>query len=278
MDYPEAVKRQYAATDPLKVRIETHRLYEERRVDLDEEAARLLDLAGGESVLDVGCGPGFFLDYLRRQGRAGRLVGVDQSAAMLAEGVNRAAMAGLTIDRVRADALALPFADSSFDWVIARHMLYHVHDKLAVLRELARVARPEGGVLVSTNARQSLPRIQELTADVLDRFGLPCPPWAAGGFSVEDAPGLLGQVFPVVDAVILPNALVFTSADPIVRYVETAIPGLDESHGPAFRSEVHAWLLAEARRRLAAARDVWHDPKEVGFFVCRKTQNVKRRT
>jgi SAM-dependent methyltransferase len=270
VDFPEAVRQQYATTDPLKVRIETHRLYEERRVDLDEEAAKLLDRVGDESVLDVGCGPGRFLDYLRHQGHAGRLVGLDQSAAMLLEGAHRARTAGLAIDWVRADAVALPLPASSFDWVVARHMLYHVADKPAALRELARVSRPSGGVLVATNARRSLPLIHELTVDALDHFGLPRNPWAAGGFSLEDAPDLLGQVFSAVDAVIIPNALVFTSVEPIVRYVETAFPSLDQTPGPAFRAEVHAWLLREAGRRLASSRSVWRDPKEVGFFVCRR--------
>ena len=48
------VQRQYAVSDPVKVRIETHRLYGERAIDLDVESARLLGLAGDENILDVG--------------------------------------------------------------------------------------------------------------------------------------------------------------------------------------------------------------------------------
>ncbi|HEV8638260.1 MAG TPA: class I SAM-dependent methyltransferase, partial [Chloroflexota bacterium] len=112
------VAAQYADSDPLRARIETHQRHSERQLDLDALCHRLLGFGGDESLLDVGCGPGLFLTYLRRAGHRGRLVGLDQSPGMIAE-----AGGGLV-----GDAQALPFADAAFDAVSARHMLYHVPD------------------------------------------------------------------------------------------------------------------------------------------------------
>src|SRR5215216_1965543 len=79
------VGTQYATSDPLTTRLDTHRRYSERDVDLDAECAALMHLDGGESILDVGSGPGRFEAHLRARGHAGRLVCVDQSRAMVAE-------------------------------------------------------------------------------------------------------------------------------------------------------------------------------------------------
>jgi 2-polyprenyl-6-hydroxyphenyl methylase/3-demethylubiquinone-9 3-methyltransferase len=92
----------------------------------------------GTMVLDVGCGKGRFARHLASDGA--RVVGMDISAAMLAGAGG--------IDRVRASSRFLPFADGSFDAVIAVEVLEHVPDVAGVLGSLARVCRPGGVVAV----------------------------------------------------------------------------------------------------------------------------------
>lgn len=91
---------------------------------------------GGTSVLDVATGSG---DLLARIESTIFRVGVDRYAATLAEARRRER----SIAFVRADALALPFPDASFDVVVSTMFLHHLDDAsaVAVLRELARVAR-----------------------------------------------------------------------------------------------------------------------------------------
>src|SRR5438876_3710507 len=79
-----AVRQQYRTTDPLRTRIDTHRRFSERQIDLDAECRAALGLTGDEALLDVGCGPGDWLRYLRQTGHRGRLAGLDQSPAMIA--------------------------------------------------------------------------------------------------------------------------------------------------------------------------------------------------
>jgi SAM-dependent methyltransferase len=92
----------------------------------------------GRRVLDLGCGKGRFAAHLARLGA--EVVGLDLSAAMLARA------AGL--DRVRASARRLPFADGVFDAVVAIEVIEHVGAVDAVLDEARRVLRPGGRLAI----------------------------------------------------------------------------------------------------------------------------------
>lgn len=100
-----------------------------------------------DTVLDVACGTASVsLELVRRYGC--KVIGVDQSAEMLAAGRARVASAGLE-DRVtltEGRAEALPFADATFDALTFTYLLRYVDDVGATLRELARVVRPGGRI------------------------------------------------------------------------------------------------------------------------------------
>lgn len=109
-------------------------------------------LRPGQSVLDVGCGPGTVTVDLARRVTPGRVVGVDLAPEVVARAEHdaREAALGEAIDVAFAvaDLFALPFADDSFDVVHAHQVLQHVHDPVAALAEMRRVARPGGVVAV----------------------------------------------------------------------------------------------------------------------------------
>jgi len=258
-------EQQYLTTDPLKVRIETHSRYSERQVNLDSLCHAELRLEGAERVLDAGCGPGAFMSYLRRLGHRGRLVGLDRSDAMIAEALQRDA----SVEWAVGDVERLPFADSEFDRVSARHMLYYVDDIQAALHELARVTDERGVFLATTNAAQTTPLIDDLYLDLLRAFGLPPRQHAAGEFHTENAAALLSGVWPHVEETIIDNAFVFTSPDPIVRYVATLLPSV-EGADEAMQAKMVTWLTFEAASRLHTRGGVWRDPKIVGLYCCRR--------
>jgi SAM-dependent methyltransferase len=111
--------------------------------------AELAARVPGARVLDVGCGTGDTCLLVGQRLPHGRVVGVDASAGLLDDARRRARGAGLDIDFRLGDGADLPFADDAFDVAMVERTLQHVGDPAAVVRELARVTRPGGTVLVT---------------------------------------------------------------------------------------------------------------------------------
>ncbi len=114
-----------------------------------ELAYRALDVSEGDVLLDVGCGPG---DDARRlaalTGDAGRVVGVDTSDAMVSEARRRAEDSGLPVEFRTADAHRLALPDTEFDAARAERVFQHLTNPAQALRELARVTRDGGRIVI----------------------------------------------------------------------------------------------------------------------------------
>ena len=106
----------------------------------DLEMRVVAPLAAGAQVLEVGCGTGLILERLARH--ATTASGVDLSPGMLRVARER----GLSV--VLGSATNLPFADDSFDLVCSFKVLAHIPDIEQALREIARVTRPGGRMLL----------------------------------------------------------------------------------------------------------------------------------
>jgi arsenite methyltransferase len=124
-------------------------LYATRDVVRRRELVRAaLGARAGDRVLDVGCGPGFYVtELLELVGRDGLVVGVDASADMLAVAAT-GAEGHDNVELHKADATSLPVPDASFDRALSVQVLEYVHDVPAALAEMRRVLRPGGRVLV----------------------------------------------------------------------------------------------------------------------------------
>jgi SAM-dependent methyltransferase len=112
-----------------------------------------LDL--GETMLEIGPGPGASTDWLRE--RVARLVAVELDADAAAKLADRFVDAG-NVEVHTGDATALPWPDGSFDSVGCFTMLHHVPTvalQNRVLAEAHRVLRP-GGMLFASDSRQSV--------------------------------------------------------------------------------------------------------------------------
>ena len=124
-------------------------------------------LVPGERVLDVGCGTGVVTRMAaKRVTRVGEVVGLDVHPAMLAV-ARHATPRDLTINWLEASADAIPLPDDSFDVVLCQMSLQFMPSQLGVLREMGRVLRP-GGRLVLNVPGPTPPLFQHL-ADALTK-------------------------------------------------------------------------------------------------------------
>ncbi|GAC1319148.1 MAG: methyltransferase domain-containing protein [Acidimicrobiales bacterium] len=112
----------------------------------ENSAAYLLPhLESGQRVLDVGCGPGTITLDIAARVAPGQVLGVDASAAVIADAEKRRQEVGAAnVTFTAGDAYRLDHADGSFDVVHAHQMLQHLSDPVAALREMRRVLRPGG--------------------------------------------------------------------------------------------------------------------------------------
>jgi demethylmenaquinone methyltransferase / 2-methoxy-6-polyprenyl-1,4-benzoquinol methylase len=148
-----------------------------------------IEAGPGDTVLDVACGTGAVaLELARRHGC--RVVGIDQSPEMLAEGRRRVDAAGLggRVELREGRAEDLPFGDEAFDGLTFTYLLRYVDDPAAAMRELARVVRPGRKIAMLEFSVPSRP-LPRLAWEAYVRLGLPAagrivsPGWAeVGGF------------------------------------------------------------------------------------------------
>jgi ubiquinone/menaquinone biosynthesis C-methylase UbiE len=128
---------------------QTETLYRTRDVLRRRRLVReALEAAPGERILDVGCGPGFYLAELIEQvGPTGSLVGIDASPHTLALARHRT-QGHHNVEFHLADATSLPVPDAAVDAALAVQVLEYVADPDAALAELHRVLRPGGRLVV----------------------------------------------------------------------------------------------------------------------------------
>ena len=112
-------------------------------------AVKLLSPRPGGLYLDVGCGTGDMCVEVLRKAPGCRVVGLDPSEGMLAIGREKIQAAGISkaVSLLRGDVLNLQFPDNLFDCAITAFCIRNVTDRLRGLREMCRVIRP-GGLLV----------------------------------------------------------------------------------------------------------------------------------
>ena len=119
----------------------------------------LLEWRGDERVLDVGCGRGLFLIGAAKRLSTGRAIGIDiwqaedLSGNQPAAPLHNARIEGVAerVEVQTADARKLPFADASFDVVLssaALHNIYDAGERATAVREIARVLKVGGRVLI----------------------------------------------------------------------------------------------------------------------------------
>ena len=161
--------------------------YDERfGIDHSEESAakarrEVEDLLGqkltsGDSVLDVGCGTGWFAAGLQRAAPEVDVFGLDLSSGML----GRAREAGAA-NLIQGDATNLPLADDSIDLVVGRGVLHHLPEPPAALIEWRRVLKPGGALVLSS---EPTPTVESHGAVLVK--GLLLLPGFRGGMAEED--------------------------------------------------------------------------------------------
>ena len=137
-----------------------------------ESAIRLLDIRGGHQVLEVGIGTGLNLPFYPAHCR---IEGIDLSEKMLAKAHEKVVEFGLSNVELKAmDATVMDFRADEFDSAVATYTISAVPDPVAVLREMRRVVKPGGNIVLLNHFRSQrrvVGRLEDLVAPVCTRLG-----------------------------------------------------------------------------------------------------------
>jgi SAM-dependent methyltransferase len=198
--------------------------YQHPRLNIHAMIVDLAETTGADTVADVACGNGYYLAELARRGHRGHLLGWDLSRGMLEAARRRAPAARL----LEADAGLIPLATGSSELTLAAHMLYHMPDPQATSRELRRVTRPGGRVLVGLNGADHLRELRAHIAGALDDAAPGGPAGGAGlapheSIDLDKGQRLLAGVFTSVIRHDFVAELRLPGREPIEDYVRSMI-------------------------------------------------------
>jgi arsenite methyltransferase len=122
-----------------------------RTRDVRRRRGLVLDALGaepGEHVLDVGCGPGFYVaDVLERVKADGAVTGIDVSPTMRAM-TERKVADSANVSVLEGEATKIPLEDGAVDRALSVQVFEYVPDTAAALAELSRVVRPGGRIVI----------------------------------------------------------------------------------------------------------------------------------
>jgi len=202
----EFVREQYRDSSNFDARVELHTRFSTNPVPWPQWVFERLDLGPRADVLEVGCGPA----WLWRQNDVPlgwRVVASDMSHGMACVAREHAG-----VHVVVSDAQSLPWANESFDLVIANHMLYHVPDLDAAFSEFVRVLRPGGRLFAATNGRAHFMEVR----DVLDIH------WRyVDMFGLESGPDKMRRHFDDVRVERYDDELLVPDVAPVLAYVKS---------------------------------------------------------
>ena len=252
----DAVKAQYALPKGLDIRKTFHEKYSVNRQGYGEWIVSHYDIRDGMTVLEIGCGTGnFWIGHEDMVSRCGRLVLTDLSEGML-ETAEKNLGKRDNIEYRKADIQSLPFADDSFDVVIANSMLYHVPDIAMGLKEVRRVLKKGGVFYCATYGEHNF---TDKLAEWFELSGEDFKP--NHNFTMSNGKEMLDRYFEEIIPVFYEDSLHVTEAEDLVEYLRSLA---------SFKAVID--LPVQKIRDILGehvtdgAIDL---PKEYGMFICR---------
>ncbi len=212
-----SLKNQYKNASNISARISLHSLYSENREGWFPWLFRNLDLREGQQVLEVGCGNGaLWAERTDDLPQEVRIMMTDISDGMLRD--VRRSISDRRFSFLACDVQELPFADESFDLVVANYVLFYCEDIPRALSELRRVLRPGGTLVCSSYGRHHMQEISRLVSDFDDRIVLAAENLYER-FGKENGEALLRPFFREISWTEYEDALLVTEAEPLIAYI-----------------------------------------------------------
>ena len=227
---PKQGENQYASAANLNARIALHQQYSTNKLGWYPWLfSQLEGIPANAHVLELGCGQGNFWKANIERIPPGWVVTLsDLSEGMLMEAWRNLVTSPRSFKYKPADACALPFADASYDLVLANHMLYAVEDASKAISEIRRVLKPGGTLMAATNGaghmQEILHSVSKIEPGALENpaslFFRNLP------FTLENGAEQLAPVFSSIARVEYEDSIEVDQVQPVMDYI---LSGIDNS-------------------------------------------------
>jgi len=201
------------------------------------------DIRHGHHVLDVGCGTGVVArDLVQRVGERGRVVGIDPSERFIevAEGRARELHLENQLEFRVADGAALPFPNGNFDRVVASAVFGHIPNRMEVLEEMDRVAKPGGTVVAFDHDIDTIvinAADRDLSRRIVHTY---CDRYFTSGWAGRELYGMFREVN-LVEIEILPLTHASTEFGPYWKRMVERLNTVAVKTGAVSQKEADAW-------------------------------------
>jgi len=116
-----------------------------------EQFISKLHVGARDTVVDFGCGTGFFTVPLAKV--AGKTIAIDVSSRMLERAASYAKRSGVTVEFMKSDGTEVRLGDESVDLVLLNHVYHEIENRPRVLAEFLRIMRPSGRLAIVERTR-----------------------------------------------------------------------------------------------------------------------------
>ena len=216
-DPKHLLANQYQNSSNLNARLNLHERFSTNKYGWHLWVFDQFNLPPESRILELGCGPGaLWSKNIHRIPDGWDITLSDFSPGMLRDAQQNLRDSQRDFEFREIDAQSIPFAEKSFDAVIANHMLYHVQDRDKALSEIHRVLKPGGCLYAATNGQDHLRELEELlkSFDPDTTF----KSWD-NPFSLENAGAQISRWFSRVSLFRYEDSLAVTEVEPLVAYI-----------------------------------------------------------
>lgn len=257
----QSLSMQYKNATNISARIRLHRDYSVNKEGWFPWLFSNLHLKSGMKVLELGAGNGALWSQNINKVPAGvNIILSDISEGMLADAKNEIGDKP-EFQYAVIDAQKIPFADNTFDLVIANHMLFYCDDISLALHEIRRVLKPGASLVCSTYSKRHMQEITDLvqnfnsnivlsSTNLYERFGL------------DNGKQILSKFFNDVTCKKYHDAIEISEATPIISYILSCHGNQNEillNHYQEFKQYVE--------QKVSGGFSI---TKDAGFFAARK--------
>lgn len=253
---------QYKNASNLKTRIKIHDQFSTNEHGWMRWFFEHLEISNKSSILDLGCGDASLWNKnLDRIPKEWDITLTDFSIGMIKDAKNTLGQNSNKFNFKVVDAQVIPYADCSFNAVIANNMLYHVPEIEKAFSEIHRVLKPKGVLYASTVGKNHMYELRSLFSK-FDSGIITTKSWdLTEKFQLENGLTALSGLFSNITLTRYNDSLYVTEASPLIDYI-FSMPGNDKKAVDESKIE-NLKIIIE--KEISKTKGI-HITKDTGFF------------